>query len=86
MFDAHQTTHLSTFAARPTPLDALRAFVSEHSDVLLNAADLLGGTGGARRAQAALNGLVAEGDPTRGTLRACDQLPDLLMLEHVHQP
>jgi hypothetical protein len=86
MFDTHQKTPLPTFAPHPTPLVALRAFAEENAAALLNAADLLGGRRGATLAQCVLDGLAADGAPTRRTLLACDALLGLLMLEHVHDP
>ena len=84
MFDTN--THLPTFAPMPTPLDELLAFAEEHRNALLDAAELLGGTSGTCRAQSVLDGLGADDVPTRRTLRACDELLDLLTLEHVHDP
>lgn len=67
-------------------LDDLRTFVEEHTDALLNAAALLGGTPGVQLARAALDGLARFGTPSGSTMRALDDLLDLLMLEHVHDP
>lgn len=86
MFDTWQKAHLFTVPAMLTPLDALRAFAEENRDALFDAAQLLGGAGGIRRAHLVLDGLGAEGPLPRRTLRACDELLDLLMLEHVHDP
>lgn len=72
--------------ARPTPLEEFRAFVEEHCDAMLDAADLLGGTPGTKLAQSVLDGLDVDGAPSRRTLHACEELLDLLMLEHVHEP
>lgn len=69
-----------------TPLDELRSFAGEHQDPLLDAAGLLGGSPGIRLAQNALDGLAEPGAPSRRTLQALDELLDLLMLEHVHDP
>ena len=71
---------------RPGARDPLRSFVSEHRDALLNAAALLGGKGGTRLAQTVLDGLANEAEPPRRVMRALDDLLDLLMLEHVHDP
>ncbi|MGX9853901.1 hypothetical protein ACR03S_00405 [Limimaricola variabilis] len=65
-------------------LAALRAFVEQQSDGLLNAAELLGGPDGLRMAQSAIDGLGQSYPPTERTLEACSELLDLLMLEHVH--
>ncbi|WP_370162559.1 hypothetical protein [Limimaricola soesokkakensis] len=64
-------------------LAALRAFVEQQSDGLLNAAELLGGPGGLRLARSAIDGLGRSYPPSKRTLEACGELLDLLMLEHV---
>jgi len=86
MFDIHKKTYLATVAPISAPLVALQAFAAEHRDALLDAAELLGGKSGERRAQAVLDGLAGDAPPARRTLRACDELLDLLTLEHVHDP
>ena len=75
-----------TFTAPISALDDLRIFVDEHTDGLLDAAALLGGQPGVRLARSVLDGLGCFGTPSRGTMRALDDLLDLLMLEHVHDP
>ncbi|WP_052465587.1 hypothetical protein [Phaeobacter sp. S60] len=67
-------------------LDALRAYVQDQRDGLLEAADLLGGSAGLRLALTATDGLAQRHPPTARTLEACAELLDLLKLEHVHDP
>lgn len=81
MFD-----HITTFTAPPSALDGLRAYLGEHRDGLFDAAALLGGQNGVRLAQSVLDDIDTLGTPTRCTMRALDDLLDLLMLEHVHDP
>ena len=71
----------------PSPaLRDLRSFAAEQADGLSGAAALLGAAPGVRTALAALDGLSEPGHPTARTMRALDDLLDLLMLEHVHEP
>lgn len=71
----------------PSPaLHDLRAFAAEHADGLGCAAALLGAAPGVRIALAALDGLCEPGHPGARTMRALDDLVDLLMLEHVQDP
>lgn len=70
--------------APSTPFDELRCFVGVHQDALLDAGGLLGASPGIRLAQTALDGLAEPGTPSRRTMRALDELLDLLMFEHVH--
>lgn len=70
----------------PGALSALRDFVGEHREGLLNAAELLGASGGLHLAQSVLDGLADPDQPSARTLAACTDLLDLLMLEHVHVP
>lgn len=72
--------------APASPLDELRSFTGEYQDALLDAAGMLGGSRGIRLAHNALDGLMGPGAPSRSTMRALDELFDLLMLEHVHDP
>lgn len=65
-------------------LDALRAYVQDQRDGLLDAAELLGGSAGLRQALNAIDGLAQRHPPTARTLEACAELLDLLKLEHVH--
>lgn len=81
MFDT-----IETYTAMPSATHGLRAYVGEHHDALLNAAALLGGPPGARLAQTVSDGLRDVGAPSRRTMEALDDLLDLLMLEHVHDP
>ncbi|MSU90599.1 hypothetical protein GE300_13400 [Rhodobacteraceae bacterium 2CG4] len=81
MFD-----HITTFTAPPCALDDLRAYLSDHRDALLDSAALLGDQPGVRLAQSVLDGFDTPGTPTRRTMRALDDLLDLLMLENVHDP
>ena len=67
-------------------LDDLRIFVSENANALSCAAALLGAAPGVRTALTALDGLGDPRQPTTRTMRALDDLVDLLMLEHVHEP
>lgn len=67
-------------------LDSLRAFAADHREALLNAAALLGGQPGVQLAQSVLDDFDKLGTPTRRTMRALDDLIDLLMLENVHDP
>ncbi|MEP1592350.1 hypothetical protein [Sulfitobacter sp.] len=67
-------------------LDALRAYVQDQRDGLLDAAELLGGPAGLRQALTAIDGLAQRDLPTARTLEACAGLLDLLKLEHVHDP
>lgn len=67
-------------------LDALRAYVQDQRDGLLDAAELLGGSAGLRQALNAIDGLAQRDLPTGRTLEACGGLLDLLKLEHVHDP
>ncbi|MBW4984317.1 hypothetical protein KZZ07_17390 [Mameliella sp. CS4] len=69
----------------PTLRD-LRSFTAENADALACAAALLGAAPGVRTALTALDGLADPGHPTARTMRALDDLVDLLMLEHVHDP
>ncbi|WP_223428993.1 hypothetical protein [Tateyamaria pelophila] len=73
-------------AARRRRATGLRAYLGDHRDTLLNSAALLGGQPGVRLAQSVLDGFDILGTPTRRTMRALDDLLDLLMLEHVHDP
>ncbi|MGR3456015.1 hypothetical protein [Pseudooceanicola sp.] len=85
MFD--NSPDFTTFSDVPsTSLDDLRSFAGAHGNALLDAAGLLGGNPGTRLAYAALDGLAKPRTPSRRTLRAFDELLDLLMLEHVHDP
>lgn len=72
------------YLSSTSALIALRAFVEQQGDGLLNAAELLGGPDGLRLAQSAIDGLARSYPPTERTLEACSELLDLLMLEHVH--
>lgn len=81
MFD-----HITTFTAPPSSLDDLRAYLGDHRDGLFDAAALLGGQPGVRLAQSVLDDFDTHGTPTRRTMRALDDLLDLLMLENVHDP
>jgi hypothetical protein len=67
-------------------LDALRAYVKDQRDGLLEAAALLGSSAGLRLSQTATDGLAQRHPPTARTLEACAELLDLLKLEHVHDP
>ena len=67
-------------------LDALRAYVQDQRDGLLDAAELLGGSAGLRQALNAIDGIAQHDLPTARTLEACGGLLDLLKLEHVHDP
>lgn len=67
-------------------LDALRAYVQDQRDSLLDAAELLGGSAGLRLALSATDGLAQRHLPTVRTLEACGELLDLLKLENVHAP
>ena len=60
--------------------------MTENADGLACAAALLGAAPGVRTALAALDGLAAPSGPTQRVIRALDDLLDLLMLEHVHEP
>lgn len=82
MFDFIQNDDHGQAAA----LDSLRAFAADHREALLNASALLGAKPGIRLAQSAIDGLFATDLPTRSTTRALDDLLNLLMLEHVHEP
>lgn len=83
MFDTiPNAMHLSVIPA--TSVDELRSFVGEHRNALLDAADLLGGSAGIQLLHTAIDGLAEHGEPSRLTMRALDELLDLLMLEHVH--
>ncbi|WP_370161224.1 hypothetical protein [Limimaricola soesokkakensis] len=73
-----------TYPHSSSALAALRAFVEQQSDGLLNAAELLGGPDGLRLAQSAIDGLARPYPPTERALEACSELLDLLMLKHVH--
>ena len=78
--------HLSDPTTPPSPaLQDLRAFAAEHSDALACAAALLGAAPGVRTAFTAVDGLADPDVPTAHTMRALDELLDLLMLEHVHE-
>ena len=81
MFDT-----IETYIAMPSATRELRAFFDEHHDALLNAAALLGGPPGVRVAQTVDDGLRDVGAPSRRTMQALDDLLDLFMLEHVHDP
>lgn len=77
---------ITTFTAPSSALDGLRAYLGEHHGGLLNAAALLGGQPGIRSAQSVLDDFETPGTPPRRTMRALDDLLDLLMLENVHDP
>ena len=79
MFDT-----IETYVTRPSDAQELRSYVYEHRAALFNAAALLGGLPGARTAHSVIDGLRNEGTPSRSTVRALDDLLDLLMLENVH--
>jgi len=81
MFDT-----IETYTEMSSATHELRAFVDEHHDALHNAAALLGGPPGVRLAQTAIDGLRDAETPSRRTMEALDDLLDLLMLEHVHDP
>ena len=71
----------------PSPaLRDLRSFVAKNAEALAYAAALLGAAPAVRTALVAQEGLAAPGRPTRRTMRALDDLVDLLMLEYVHEP
>ena len=61
-------------------------FASENAEGLACAAALLGASPGVRNALSALDGLANPGRPTTRTVRALDDLVDLLMLKNVHEP
>lgn len=85
MFDT--TPKFTNFGtAEPNQVDDLRSFAERNRDGLLNAAGLLGGSHGIRTAQSALEGLAEPGQLARPTVKAFDDLLDLLMLEHVQEP
>lgn len=81
MFD-----HITTFTAPQCALDDLRTYLGDHRDGLVDAAALLGGQPGVRLTQSVLDGFDTPGTPSRRTMRALDDLLDLLMLENVHDP
>ena len=84
MFDTTpEFTNVGT--AEPNQADDLRWFAERYRDGLLNAAGLLGGPHGIRTAQSVLEGLAQPGHLARSTVKALDDLLDLLMLEHVHE-
>ena len=71
----------------PSPaLRDLRSFAAENAEAVTCAAALLGAAPGVCTALTALDGLAVPGRPTGRTMRALDDLVDLLMLEHVHEP
>ena len=71
----------------PSPaLRDLRSFAAENAEALACAAALLGAARGVRTALTALDGLAVPGRPTARTMRTLDDLVNLFMLEHVHEP
>lgn len=81
MFDTTET-----YTAIRSTSHELRAFVDDHYDALQNAAALLGGQSGSRLAQKVIDGLRLAEPVCHRTVDALDELLDLLMLEHVHDP
>lgn len=81
MFDS-----IETYTTMHSAAHELRAFVNDHHEALLNAAALLGGPPGVRLARTVIEGLSDAETPSRHTITALDDLLDLLMLEHVHDP
>ncbi|WP_422073269.1 hypothetical protein [Tranquillimonas rosea] len=85
MFDT--TPDVAAFGVVPsTPLDELRSFAGAWQDALLDAAGLLGGSAGLRIAHIVLDGLAQPAKPSRRTMRALDELLQLLRLDDVHDP
>lgn len=85
MFDFTNDTNENITPPSPSLRD-LRVFAAEHANALVNAAALLAAAPGVRTALAALDGLGEPGRLTARTMRTLDQLVDILMLEHVHDP
>lgn len=81
MFDT-----IKTYTTMPSNAQVLRAYVYDHHEALLNAAALLGGQPGARLARSVIDGCGDPEMPSCRTMRRLDDLLDLLMLEHVHDP
>ena len=76
-----------TITAAPSKaFQELRSFAGENADALACAAALLGASPGVRNALSALDGLANQGRPTARTMRALDDLVDLLTLKNVHEP
>ena len=76
-----------TITAAPSKaFQELRSFAGENADTLACAAALLGASPGVRNALSALDGLANQGRPTARTMRALDDLVDLLTLKNVHEP
>jgi hypothetical protein len=73
-------------AQRPDQLSELRDFACDNGDALVAAAEWLGGTRGAGRALDALDSLSDAHLAPRQVLALFEELLDLLMLEHVHDP
>ncbi|SES21846.1 hypothetical protein SAMN04490244_107166 [Tranquillimonas rosea] len=85
MFDT--TPDVTAFGVVPsTPLGELRSFSGACQDALLDSAGLLGGSAGLRIAHIVLDGLAQPAKPSRRTMRALDELLELLRLDHVHDP
>ena len=86
MFDFVQTIphwhlHAPALCQHCAPL---RAFVEEHRQALIAAGSLLGGPGGARTAQAVIDGLGPTPTSPRRLRLDLGSLLDLLMLQNVH--
>lgn len=81
MFDTIETYNNPLSTSRE-----LRAYVDEHRNALLDAAALLGGAPGVMLAQCVIDGLGDAKMPSRRTMKALDELLDLLTLEYVHDP
>jgi len=85
MFDTTQI--INSHDGAPTKaLDALRCFAEEHHAALQHAAALLGGKPGLLFAQAALDGLKSDYNPSPRTIRLLEDLNDLFHLKHIEDP
>ena len=77
----HRHLHAPALCQHCAPL---RAFVEEHRQALIAAGSLLGGPGGARTAQAVVEGLGPTPASPRRLRLDLGSLLDLLTLENVH--
>ena len=82
MFDIQHISHSSP--SDPTTLSNLRQFVDQCSGALYDAAALLAGARGVLIVDQIIDGMSDPDGPTRRTIKALNDLRDILALEHVH--
>jgi hypothetical protein len=84
MFDA-TNHHGAKASTRGAALNALKDYVGENREALLNAAQVLGGKPGWRISQSVIDGIHGPKPPTRRTMRQLSRLLDLLKLENAYE-